>query len=57
MNAAVRNLEERLEKQCMKLPARATNPMPSNYRPELDATAELDANDITMFQELIGELI
>ena len=29
--------------------------MLSNYRPELYATAELDASDITMFQELIGD--
>ena len=41
----------------MKLPARATTPMSSYYRPELDATAELDAKGITMFQNLIGELI
>ena len=31
--------------------------MSSDYRPELDATAKMDANDITMFQELIGDLI
>ena len=30
--------------------------MSSDYRPELDATAKMDANDITMFQELIGDL-
>ena len=40
----------------MKLPDRATTPMPYNYIPELDATAELDANNNTMFQDLIGEL-
>ena len=41
----------------MKLPARATTPMSPDYRPELDTTVELDANDITMFQELIGYMI
>ena len=46
-----------LKKQRMKLPARGETPMSSDYRPELDATAKLDANDITMFQELIGDLI
>ena len=46
-----------LKKQGTKLPARATTQMSSDYRPELDATAELDANYITMFQELIGYLI
>ena len=30
--------------------------MSSDYRPELDATEELDGNDITMFQDLIGDL-
>ena len=40
----------------MKLTARAKNTMLSDYRPELDATAELDENDITTFQGLIGEL-
>ena len=40
----------------MKLPPRATTPMSSNYRSEPEATVELDANNITMFQELIGDL-
>ena len=50
MKAVVKNLEQRLKKQGMKLPDRATTPVSSNYMPELDATAELDKNDITMFQ-------
>ena len=41
----------------MKLPARAKTPMQSDYRPDLDATSELYTNDITLFQELIGQLI
>ena len=40
----------------MKLPARETTPMSYDYRPELDARADLDTDDITMIQELIGEL-
>ena len=40
----------------MKLPARATAPMFSYYRPDLNVTAELDDNDITMSQELIGDM-
>ena len=31
--------------------------MLSDYRPEIDATSELDTNNITTFQELIGELM
>ena len=54
MKTIVKNLEGRFKKQGMKLPARAKTPISSNFRPELDATAKLDANYITMFQELIG---
>ena len=57
VRVVVKNLEERLKKYGMTLPARETIPISSDYRPETNATAELDANDITMFQELIGELI
>ena len=39
MKAVVENLEERLKKQGMKLPAIETTPMTSDYRPELDTTA------------------
>ena len=56
VKSVVSNLEERLNKQGTTLPTRATIPISFDYRPEIDATAELDANDITMFQELIGEL-
>ena len=57
MKALVKKLEEILKKQGMKLPDRATTPMLSCYRSDIDETAELDASDITMFQELIGEMI
>ena len=40
----------------MKLTAKTTNQMSSDYRPELNATAERDATYIIMFQELIGYL-
>ena len=40
----------------MKLSARSTTPMSSDYRPQINSRAELDSNDITIFQELIGEL-
>ena len=57
VTAVAKNLEQKLKKQCVKLSARAITIMSSDYRPELDATAEIDANDINMFQGLIGELI
>ena len=40
----------------MKLPARAKTPMSSYYKPNLDATAQLEPYENTMYQELIGEL-
>ena len=43
----------RLKKQGTKLQAREASPMLSDYIPKLDLTAELDANDTNMFQELI----
>ena len=50
MKAVVKKSAEILKKQCMKLPARSTSQTSSDHRPDLDA------NIITMFQELIGEL-
>ena len=40
----------------MKLPAREKTPISSDYIPDIHATAELDAKNITMFQKLIGNL-
>ena len=56
VKAIVSNLEDRLLKKRLKLPSKASTPMSSDYAPELDATAELDGDGATMFQELIGEL-
>ena len=44
-------------KEGMILPRRAETPMSSYYTPELDATTELKSYGITMYQELIVELI
>ena len=57
VKAVVKNLEERLKKKITKLPAREKTSMSYDYKLELDATSDLDANNITMFKELIGELI
>ena len=53
---AIENLEKVLEKRNMRLPTRATTPMQDAYKPELDSSAELNEDDITWFQELIGIL-
>lgn len=57
IKAIVKNLEERLEKKGMKLPNRHVNtPISPSFIPESDQSQELNENDTTMFQELIGEL-
>ena len=56
LKAAIDNVEERLHKRGERLPARATTPMTQSYRPETDDSEELDADGVTLFQELIGIL-
>ena len=51
------NINVRLTKEGTELPAQAEMHMPLDYQPELDTSAELDQDGITMYQELIGELI
>ena len=52
----IKNIEIRLKKEGRTLPERSETPMSSDYKPELDATSELDTDGITMYQELIREL-
>ena len=56
VQAAVKNVEEYLTKQGMKLPARAETPLSSEYRPEIDISEELDASEGAYYQSLIGIL-
>jgi Reverse transcriptase (RNA-dependent DNA polymerase) len=56
VEAIVKNLEVRLKGKHQQLPTKCDTPVKSGYRPELDATDELKADHITMYQELIGEL-
>ena len=57
VEAAVRNVEELVKKKPRyKWEKNKLSPMTGNYLPELDGTPELDANDLTLFQELIGVL-
>ena len=43
-------------KKSIRLPSKCYTPLSSGYRPELDATAELKAEDVQWFQELIRML-
>lgn len=53
---SVKNVEDFLEKRGRRLPVKCTTPVRSDYRPELDATAELATEGHRYFQELIGIL-
>ena len=53
---AIKTIEDRLAKCDMRLPNRCTTPYKSAYHPAHDTSAELDAEGIQYFQELIGML-
>ena len=59
VQAAVRNVEEHLQKDPdnrWKLPRKADTPMSTNYRPELDVSQELEPDEASYYQSLIGIL-
>ena len=56
VQSAVKNVYEHLEKQGMKLPCKAPNPLTFDYRPEIDVSQELAEDDALYYQTLIGVL-
>ena len=54
--AAVTNVSNNLEKKGLKLPSKCITPLSNGYRPELDVTAELKADGVQYYQELVGVL-
>jgi hypothetical protein len=54
--AAVKNVEQKLSKDGKRLPSKCDTPMKPAYRPELDNTAELKAEGVQYYQELVGVL-
>ena len=57
IKAAVKNVEETMKRTGRRLPtSNIDTPMNITYQPELDITEELNKNDVTYFQELIGVL-
>ena len=59
IQSAVRNVEEYLKKRGdgrWSLPTKSETPIRSTYRPELDVSPELDAEDASYYQSLIGVL-
>ena len=53
LSAAIKTIEEQ---DRSALPSKAFTPLPKNYSPELDSSRELNQEDITYYQELIGIL-
>ena len=53
---AVKNLEEWMSSNGYHFSKKAETPMSSSYRPELDITAELDAEKANYYQSVIGVL-
>ena len=54
--AMVKNVEESLEKKGLRLPSKCPSPLQHGYKPETDATAELKADGVQWYQEMIGSL-
>ena len=56
VQAAVDNVEDYLKARNQKLPARASAPFTSNYRPEVDTSPELGPAEASYYMSLIGVL-
>ena len=56
VKSTVKNVEDRLEKLGMKFSGKTETPLRTDYRPELDGTTELGAQDSTYYQSIIGFL-
>ena len=56
IQTAVKNVEDHLARQQLRLPTRCSTPISSGYRPEIDVSEELTAVGVQHFQELIGVL-
>ena len=57
VKAAVKNVEDAIKKTRRRLPtSNIDTPMNVTYSPELDVTEELNDDDVTYYQELIGIL-
>ena len=53
---AVKNVEQHLTAKGMRLNRGGTDPSSPGYRPELDDNPELELQDVTYYQSLIGIL-
>ncbi|KAI2506386.1 Reverse transcriptase (RNA-dependent DNA polymerase) [Fragilaria crotonensis] len=56
VKSAIANVEAKLNESGQRLPSKCLTPLQSNYRPELDTSAELKIDGVRYYQELIGVL-
>jgi hypothetical protein len=56
VDASIRNVEEKLEKDGLRLPSKCLTPIMHDYHPGEDVSAELTADGMRYYQELIGNL-
>ena len=57
VKAAIKNVEEVIKRTRQRLPtANIDTPMNNTYSPEMDVRHELNAEDVTFYQELMGVL-
>ena len=56
VKSAVANVEAYLKERGRSLPCRASTPLRSGYRPEIDISDELDDTNAAYYQSLIGIL-
>ncbi len=54
IKAAIDNVDEQLKKKGDKLPSNWPKLMEDGYSPELNNSEELNAEEMTTFQEMIG---
>ena len=54
--AAVKNVEDMLSKDNLRLPSKCVRPLTNGYCPKMDVTQELKGDGIKYYQELIGVL-
>jgi len=54
--AMVKNVEESLNKKGLRLKSKCDLPIRHDYKPEMDCTAELKADGLQWYQEMVGSL-
>ena len=54
VQTAVKNVEEYLVKKGQSLKAKALDPLPKGYRPEIDVSEELRSEEASYYMSLIG---